>query len=239
MKKVLSILLLSTFLFSLFAEGIKVECNDKWESHEHKNYEYFELCYIEDFESSEYVTWKMTRNMALAPNLPRSNDFRVDFGISTGSADPNDYLKTGYDRGHLAPNDDFNYSFESMSATFLMSNMSPQTPKCNRQTWRCAEKLDSEYAKEYGIIYICCGPIFNNGEIKATIGKNEVGIPDAFFRIFYCENQLLKCYIIPQDCEVIAPGSKDNISKLENKLKRYEVDLEQIEESTGLKFIFE
>jgi len=36
-------------------------------------------------------------------NVGRTNDFREDYKVKTGSASLSDYKGSGYDRGHLAP----------------------------------------------------------------------------------------------------------------------------------------
>ena len=59
-------------------------------------------------------------------------DWRTLWPVSTDS-----YRGSGYDRGHLAPNYAIAsvYGREAQRQTFLMSNMSPQRPRLNRQLW--------------------------------------------------------------------------------------------------------
>ena len=47
------------------------------------------------------------------------------------------------------------------------------------------EQQCRSWAKEYGDIYIVCGPIFYKGKHK-TIGSNKVAVPDAFFKVVLC-----------------------------------------------------
>lgn len=56
----------------------------------------------------------------------RTDRFREDKKVPSGSAKPSDYTKSGYDRGHLCPAADMTHSAEAMEETFLMSNISPQ-----------------------------------------------------------------------------------------------------------------
>jgi hypothetical protein len=55
---------------------------------------------------------------------------------------PTDYAGAGFDRGHLCPSADRTSSAADNSATFLMSNMIPQAPNLNRNTW---ENLESYF----------------------------------------------------------------------------------------------
>ncbi|MDR1858265.1 MAG: DNA/RNA non-specific endonuclease [Treponema sp.] len=46
-----------------------------------------------------------------------------------------DYTHSGYDRGHMAPNGDFNDTRENALLTFFIANIWPQTPAVNRSEW--------------------------------------------------------------------------------------------------------
>jgi endonuclease G len=72
--------------------------------------------------------------------MGRTNDFREDYKVTTGSASLSDFKGSGYDRGHLAPAGDMKWSSTAMSESFYMSNMSPQKPGFNRGIWK---KLES------------------------------------------------------------------------------------------------
>lgn len=65
------------------------------------------------------------------------NNFRPDFRIPKRfRADLSDYTGSGYDRGHLVASANLNDENIQNNETFLLSNMSPQTPSFNRQKWR-------------------------------------------------------------------------------------------------------
>lgn len=63
----------------------------------------FALGYIEYHEQAAWVIYKLTKDEVLKKAARRSNRFREDPEIPTGSAAPADYRKSGYGRGHLAP----------------------------------------------------------------------------------------------------------------------------------------
>ena len=95
--------------------------------------------------------------------------------------------KVGYDRGHMCPAGDNKWSSEAMDDSFLFTNVCPQAPSLNRGDWNEMEQACRKWAKQYGDIYIVCGPIFYKKSSK-TIGKNKVAVPDAFFKVVLCMN---------------------------------------------------
>jgi len=60
-----------------------------------------------------------------------------------------DYANSGYDRGHIAPNADFNDTYENALMTFFIANIWPQTPNVNRVEWLRTENKTRALASEY------------------------------------------------------------------------------------------
>ena len=95
----------------------------------------FALKYNEEYEQAEWVAYQLTDD-EVQGTIERTNNFRADQNITTGSAALADYKGSGYDRGHLAPAADMRWSHNAMSDSFFMSNMSPQLPGFNRGVWK-------------------------------------------------------------------------------------------------------
>ncbi len=152
------------------------------DDHEIHTYKGFTLCYRESYEDAEWVAYILTRE-ELEAVTGRSNDFRPDPSITTGSADLSDYKKSGYDRGHLAPAADMEWNKESCSESFYMSNMTPQAPAFNRGMWQQLESQVRKWADRFGKVIVVTGPVLekNAGEYK-TIGANQVAVPEYFFK---------------------------------------------------------
>jgi endonuclease G len=144
-------------------------------------YSGFHLGYNEQFEQAAWVAYVLTREEIETGNTERSDDFRADTSIATGSATPADYRGSGYDRGHLAPAGDMKWSELAMSQSFLMSNMSPQVPAFNRGIWRELETAVRNWALEKDSLYVITGPLFSPGD--SLIGLNGVGIPGFYFKV--------------------------------------------------------
>ncbi|MCB9093080.1 MAG: DNA/RNA non-specific endonuclease, partial [Halobacteriovoraceae bacterium] len=62
------------------------------------HHSYYSLSYSEDHEQAEWVAYRLNPEMVLGTQS-RTNDFREDPYVDTGSAGPQDYRSSGYDRG--------------------------------------------------------------------------------------------------------------------------------------------
>ncbi len=129
--------------------------------------------------------------------VDRQDNFRSDFRIpSMFRADKVDFVGSGFDRGHMVPSADLDETRLQNSETFLLSNMSPQHPRLNRQAWRILEERVRELNAKPSIYetYVVSGPIFNFDVPVATIGNednNEVTIPvpHAYFKSILTEDK--------------------------------------------------
>ena len=184
---------------------------------------YYTLSYSEDHEQAEWVYYVLNSNQ-LNSSIERKNNFRPDNKVKTSSAQLYDYKGSGYDRGHLAPATDMKYNTISMSESFFMSNMSPQSPSFNRGIWKKIEKQFRDWSYKYGELVIITGPVLK-GENYGSIGNNKVTIPKWYYKV------------------AIDPSNYDrNIAILiENKgssasIKSFVVTIDYLEEFSGLDF---
>ena len=91
-----------------------------------------------------------------------------------------DYTRSGYDRGHMAPNADFNDTTENALLTFFMGNIWPQLPEVNRVTWLRTENETRRLAREYLVVKV----IITVDEFS-DIKINEISVPLNFKRKIY------------------------------------------------------
>ena len=92
----------------------------------------------------------------------------------------NDYSHSGYDRGHMAPNADFNNTCENALTTFFIANIWPQTPEVNRVTWLKTEHETRRLAVEYLFIKVII--IVDEFSEKKV---NDISVPLVFKRRVY------------------------------------------------------
>ena len=91
-----------------------------------------------------------------------------------------DYAYSGYDRGHMAPNADFNDTYENALMTFFIANIWPQTPDVNRVLWLRTENETRRLASEYLFVRVII--------IVDEFSEEKVGniqIPSCFKRRVY------------------------------------------------------
>jgi endonuclease G len=184
----------------------------------------FHLLYNEEYEQAAWVAYILTDEQVLSGTESRTENFRADTAIVTGSATPRDYLRSGYDRGHLAPAADMKWSPVAMSESFLMSNMSPQAPGFNRGVWSRLESKVRDWAIENDSILVITGPVFYG--IDEYIGENLVGVPKYYFKVI--------ADISPPDYKVISfllwnTGSSEDLFS-------FAVSIDSLELITGYDF---
>ncbi|MBR2963281.1 MAG: DNA/RNA non-specific endonuclease, partial [Lentisphaeria bacterium] len=184
----------------------------------------YALGYIEKHEQPAWVQYIMTSEEVSRRAAKRGDDFRPDPAVPTGSATPQDYTRSGYDRGHLAPAADMSFSAKAMSESFFMSNMSPQAPQFNRGIWSKLEKQVRYFATKEKRIVVVTGPILP-AEKTITIGANRVTVPQYYYKVIYDTTPPEKMigFVLPNK------GSSAD-------LRTFVVTVDQVEELTGLDF---
>ncbi len=185
------------------------------------------LLYDEKHEQPRWVTHIVLPQVNQG-NLSRTNDFRVDPKVSTGTADKPDYWYSGFDRGHIAPSADFKWSKTAISESYFYSNMAPQRPELNREKWAELEGWgrNQVFSSKEQLIVIA-GPILEDGLPKITQGENKkLSIPKQFYKIFLdLEGKEKKAIAF-----VIQNGTCDQ------PLVTYATTVDAVEEMTGIDF---
>ena len=154
------------------------------------------LKYAEDHEQAAWVAHMILPDIA-SGNHTRSNDFREDPKVSTGTAVEEDYFLKfmqpdstyeydgyGYDRGHLAPSADFRWSGQALSESYYYSNISPQLPEFNRKLWADLESALRHYVITHNLpLHIVTMPVLDDGLSRVERSINEVSIPKYFIKV--------------------------------------------------------
>ena len=156
----------------------------------------YDALVADDIKIPLWVAYQLTGEHALGC-LARKNNFHADPALPADGARPGDYAKTGYDKGHQAPAEDFAWSADEMSDSFSMANMAPQRPGLNRQQWERLEETARAWAWQRGPLSIYVGPYVGGGGKK--IGRDEIAVPEGFWKVlvdragaalaFYKENR--------------------------------------------------
>lgn len=202
------------------------------------NHAAMSLVYSEAHEQAKWVAHVITPDIITASN-GRSNDFRIDPKIPTGTTIEQDYfLKSpngegdfnydgfGYDRGHLAPSADFRWSKTAVSESFYYSNMSPQLADFNRGIWAKLESnlRDYIFKNPESTLYVVTGGFLSDDLPVIERSINKVAIPEFFWKVA----------IDPKEGRGIAfllPNKKPD-----SPLESYVTTIDKIEELTGINF---
>ena len=184
----------------------------------------YELGFNADTHQPDWVAYRLTREKLLNSHAGRTNDFRPDPEIKD-SATLDDYWQSGYDRGHMAPAADMKGSQREMSQSFLLTNMSPQLPSCNRGVWGRLEDQIRKMAMVEGSVYVVTGPIHDEEKVLKVVGKSEVWVPDFYYKVVLDETPPKKmiAFIVPNK------GS-------DKALWRFALTVDEVEEATRLDF---
>ena len=107
-----------------------------------------------------WVAWKLTAAHTDGDVQRKGVKFHPDDDVPEAyRVTTYDYIRSGYDRGHMCPAADNRWGQQAMDECFLMTNMCPQDHGLNAGDWNEMEMQCRRWAKEYGEVYIVSGPI--------------------------------------------------------------------------------
>lgn len=112
-----------------------------------------------------WVAWHLSKDDL--GEATRSDKFVPDKTLPQNwyAVKKNDYQfpAYGFDRGHVCPSADRTSSNEVNQETFLMTNMIPQSPDCNRIVWKDLEIYERELVLQGNELYIFAGGYGSGG----------------------------------------------------------------------------
>lgn len=143
------------------------------------------LVYSEAHEQPKWTAHIASPDL-IKGNLARIDSFLPDPLVSTGTAVTADYWNSGYDRGHLVPSADMRWNYDALKGTYYYSNISPQVPELNRETWADLEDWGRRYVNfSKRRVFVITGPVLRDGlpTMQKADRKNEVSIPEYFWKV--------------------------------------------------------
>ncbi|KAM4746372.1 endonuclease G, mitochondrial isoform 1-T1 [Anableps anableps] len=190
--------------------------------------------------TASWVIERLNPTSLTGPSDRKCCEFKEDDSVHVFHRATNaDYRGSGFDRGHLAAAANHKWSQKAMEDTFYLSNIAPQNPNLNQNTWNNLEKLCRSLTKHYLNVYVCTGPLYlprqeNDGKLYVryqVIGRNHVAVPTHFFKVLILEQAdgrgvELRSYVLPNE-------------PIDEKvpLERFLVPIETIERASGLLFV--
>ena len=210
MKKLLTLITFTLILIGSKAQDIVVLKHTNYTSHFSKSKKYPVMV----------EWWETKAKVACEKPLARKDNFKPDPLLPNETNIGQDYVGSGFDRGHLMPAKSNQCQTPAVQdECFYYSNMAAQYHRLNAGDWKSLETLTREIASKEDSVHIWAG---NVGEIK-RIGK--VAVPKQCWKVVYAKktNEWM-AFIFENDL-----SNPDGINN--NK-----VDLVDVEKLTGLKF---
>ncbi|MES2061754.1 MAG: DNA/RNA non-specific endonuclease [Bacteroidota bacterium] len=198
--------------------------------------------YVESYSSSRgtpnWVSWHLDATNTTNAS-PRRDDFAGFIGLPNTfyHVESNSYSGSGFDRGHNCPSADRTSSADANSATFLMTNMIPQAPQNNQQTWNNLEGYLRTQVDGGNEVYIIMGSygIGGTGSKGAVtkINNDKVTVPSNVWKVAVIvpkgDNDVSR---VSASTRVIAVNTP-NINTTNSDWKQYRVTVRDIETATG------
>jgi len=144
-----------------------------------------------------WVAYSLTPDRVLGC-YPRTSGFSAEPSVPRGKrAEDSDYTGSGYDRGHMAPNNDMRWHMQVEDDANVLSNTAPQAPGLNRGAWKQLEdKVRAIVYERRSPVLVYSGPIFSPDSV--TIGEGKVAVPASFFKVLVDQKtKQVLAYIYP------------------------------------------
>lgn len=116
---------------------------------------------------------KRVCNFHPEPRLPRNERSELE-----------DFARSGYDRGHMAPYGDMP-SGEAGEESCSLANNVPQHPELNQEVWERIETATRNLASRRGSLHVVTGPVFQGADVAML--NRRMMIPTHVYKAVYDE----------------------------------------------------
>uniref|UniRef100_A0A2K6A0U1 Nuclease EXOG, mitochondrial n=2 Tax=Mandrillus leucophaeus TaxID=9568 RepID=A0A2K6A0U1_MANLE len=167
--------------------------------------------------------------------------FKPDPNIPpTFSAFNEDYVGSGWSRGHMAPAGNNKFSSKAMAETFYLSNIVPQDFDNNSGYWNRIEMYCRELTERFEDVWVVSGPLTlpqtrSDGKKVVSyqvIGEDNVAVPSHLYKVILArrssvstEPLALGAFVVPNEAIGFQP-----------QLTEFQVSLQDLEKLSGLVF---
>jgi len=167
------------------------------------------------------VQWVVTKKMVTCGTpLKRKDNFKPDPNLLEFTDLADDYVGSGFDRGHMMPAaDNLCQTQQVQDESFYFSNMSAQYHSLNAGDWKSLEAFVREKAKVQDSVFVWAG---NLGEFK-KIGS--VSVPTQCWKVVYIKKENSWSFFMFNNDKTKPDGFENN-----------SVTKEFMEAKTGFKF---
>ncbi|MBC7798895.1 MAG: DNA/RNA non-specific endonuclease [Pyrinomonadaceae bacterium] len=189
-----------------------------------------------------WVSWHL--KSADIGSTTRQDNFRGDTTLSAIAncyqAQDNDYTGSGFTRGHHTPSGDRTSTAANNSATFLMTNMMPQSADNNNGPWEKLESYSRSLLGQYEL-YIVAGGVGTGGTgtngSATSIANGRINVPAQTWKVIVImpigNNDVSRVNSTTCTIAVVMP----NIQGINaNGWEQYTTTIDAVESLTGYDF---
>ena len=166
-------------------------------------FEAFAVLHLGVTRTPLYAAEHLTRgSVAEAQAVARDDSFHEESRLPPDArASLEAYVRSGFDRGHLAPAGDMP-TVSAQAESFTLANVVPQNRVLNRGLWADIEEGVRRLATRRGSVFVVTGAIFAGDAVQQI--KGGVLVPTQLFKALYDpETGQAGAYLAPND------GSRD------------------------------
>ena len=192
----------------------------------------YAMDYNDTTHQANWVSWSYTSTDT--GSTSRQDSYREDTSLPVGfTRIGSATFGAGLDRGHMCPSADRTTSVADNDATFLMSNMIPQTSQNNQGLWATFETYCRNLASGGSEVLISCGP----GDFGTTSISNGMKLPGSVWKVVVVapSGTALASSKVTPACRVIAINTP-NTASVGSNWASYITTVEEIEAATGYTF---
>lgn len=190
--------------------------------------EVFQICYDYDMNLAKFVSYSLYGDKVNSGNIKKRGSFYSEKNLDGRyKVKTDNYTHTGFDRGHLASDANFDYDPDILDKTYSMANIVPQYPLVNQKTWFVAEQYERSLASKKGKINVINIVEFNRPtpmvkysfeealnnrdfddkklasfekkfyKSKEELADRNIMVPSGFYKILYDDKGFEECYYFP------------------------------------------
>lgn len=202
----------------------------------------YALSYNNSKGTANWVSWQL--NATWIGTVDRCSSFRPDTTLPPTFVRvvPTDYSLSGFSRGHMTRSRDRSANQTDNCATFLMTNIVPQTQAQNEGPWLELENLSQALALAGKELYIIAGPTGEGATglkgFKTRIGNDKVTVPTSTWKIIVVlDRPQLRLKGVTTQTRVIAVKMPNEVGIQAKSYKDYLTTVDELEKLTGYDFL--
>lgn len=199
----------------------------------------YALSYNPRLNVANWVAWNLNRTHF--GDEPRSPAFTADPELPARFTRvvSSDYTGSGYSRGHMVRSEERTATPEDNAATFLLTNVLPQTQDLNAGPWLGLERWLQEQAQREGReIYVVAGGIFP-AQPQTLNGRGKVAVPTRTWKIAVLLpfGRGLADVKTARDLRVVAVDMPNENGIATRPWRDYLTTVDALEQATGYDFL--